>query len=326
MAKLTAMRAIQVTRLDGPEAVELATVPDPVPGEGEVLIEVHAAGVAFPDVLQTRGLYQAKPPLPFAPGGEVAGVVLEAPTGSGLAPGDRVAGMMMIGGFAEKVALPVASVYSLPDNLSFEQGASIVLNYVTAHFALVVRGRLANGESVLVQGAAGGVGTASIQVAKAFGAGRVVAVTSTAEKGAVALEAGADEFVLVDGFKDAVKESGGVDIVVDPVGGDRFTDSLRCLLPDGRLLVIGFTAGTIPSVQVNRLLLNNIDVVGVSLGGYASKRRGLSQESWKALLPHVRSGALSPVVGSVRPLAEAGHAMADLDERRATGKVVLTVR
>jgi len=320
------MRAIQVTRLDGPEAVELQEVPDPEPGEGQVLIEVHAAGVAFPDVLQTRGLYQAKPPLPFAPGGEVAGIVLEAPAGCGFAPGDRVAGMMMIGGFAEKAAVPVESVYALPDRLTWEQGASIVLNYTTAHFALLDRGRFTPGESVLVQGAAGGVGTASIQVAKAFGASRVIAVTSTDEKGAAALEAGADEYVLLEGFKDVVKASGGVDIVVDPVGGDRFTDSLRCLVPDGRLLVIGFTAGTIPSVQVNRLLLNNIDVVGVSLGGYNAKRPHHSQDSWKALLPHVESGALSPLVGSVRPLAEAGQAMTDLDERRAIGKLVLTVR
>jgi NADPH2:quinone reductase len=174
---------------------------------------------------------------------------------------------------------------------------------------------------VLVHGAAGGVGTAAIQVAKAFGAGRVVAVTSTPEKGAVALEAGADEFVLADGFKDAVTAGGKIDLVVDPVGGDRFTDSLRCLGDDGRLLVIGF----IPTVKVNRLLLNNISVVGVGWGAYVMKRPGHIATEWAALEPHLASGAIRPVVGPTFPLAQAAQALRTLDERRATGKVLLTM-
>lgn len=318
------MKAIQITRLDGPEAVELVEIDEPVAGEGQVLIAVKASGVSFPEVLQTRGLYQMKPPVPFTPGSEVAGDVIAAGESTGFKPGDRVVGFTLLGGFAEKAVAQADMVYPLPDNVSYEQGAAVPLNYLTAYFALIERGRLAEGESVLVHGAAGGVGTAAIQIAKAFGAGRVIAVTSTAEKGAVAMEAGADEFVLVEGFKDAVKAGGGVDIVVDPVGGDRFTDSLRCLNDDGRLLVIGFTAGEIPTVQVNRLLLNNLSVVGVGWGAYALKRPGFIAGEWAAILPHLESGALTPVIGGTFALADAAEALASIDERRATGKVLLT--
>jgi NADPH2:quinone reductase len=319
------MKAIQITSLDGPEAVELLDVTEPTPGDGQVLIRVHAAGVAFPEVLQSRGLYQMKPDLPFTPGAEIAGEVISAPEGSGFSSGDRVAALCLLGGFAEQAVAPVSETFALPDNVSYEQGASIIFNYGTAYFALVERGKLEPGESVLVHGAAGGIGTAAIQVAKAFGAGRVVAVTSTAEKGAVALEAGADEFVLADGFKDAVVAGGKVDIVVDPVGGDRFTDSLRCLADDGRVLVIGFTAGDIPTVKVNRLLLNNVSVVGVGWGAYVLHRPGHIATEWAALAPHLESGALRPVVGPTFPLAEASAALLTLDERRATGKVLLTL-
>ncbi|MGZ5372829.1 MAG: NADPH:quinone oxidoreductase family protein [Aeromicrobium sp.] len=318
------MKAIQITRLDGPEAVELVEIDEPVAGEGQVLIAVKASGVSFPEVLQTRGLYQMKPPVPFTPGSEVAGDVIAAGESTGFKPGDRVIGFTLLGGFAEKAVVQADMVYPLPDNVSYEQGAAVPLNYLTAYFALVERGGLAEGESVLVHGAAGGVGTAAIQIAKAFGAGRVIAVTSTSEKGAVAMEAGADEFVLVEDFKDAVKAGGGVDIVVDPVGGDRFTDSLRCLNDDGRLLVIGFTAGEIPTVQVNRLLLNNLSVVGVGWGAYALKRPGFIAGEWAAILPHLESGALNPVIGGTFALAEAAEALVSIDERRATGKVLLT--
>jgi NADPH2:quinone reductase len=322
------VRAVHISSLDGPSAVEVVDVPQPDAGPDQVLIRVRAAGVSFPEVLQTRGLYQLKPPLPFVPGSEVAGEVVTAPADSGLAPGDRVAAMVLLGGFAEYVVTQADVVFPLPDTLSFEQAAAIPLNYLTAHFALVARGKLAEGESVLVHGAAGGIGTASIQVAKAFGAGRVVAVTSTPEKGEYAKAAGADEMVLADGFKDAVRAlpslGGGVDIVVDPVGGDRFTDSLRCLKEDGRLLVIGFTAGEIPTVQVNRLLLNNISVVGVGWGAYVLKRPGFVRTEWDAVLPHIESGAISPPVGATFGLDHASDALLTLDERRATGKVLLT--
>jgi NADPH2:quinone reductase len=317
------MKAVQITTLEGPTAVELVDIPSPEPGPDQVLIRVHAAGVAFPEVLQSRGLYQMKPDLPFTPGAEIAGEIIAAPDGSGFAPGDRVAALCLLGGFAEEAVAPLETTFALPDAMTYEQGASIIFNYGTAYFALIERGHLQAGETVLVQGAAGGIGTAAIQVAKAFDAGRVIAVTSTPEKGAIALEAGADEFVLPDGFKDIAKEQGGVDIVVDPVGGDRFTDSLRSLKDDGRLLVIGFTAGEIPTVKVNRLLLNNVSVVGVGWGAYVLQRPGHIAKEWAALEPHLKNGAIQPVVGPTFPLAEAAQALLTLDERRATGKVLL---
>lgn len=318
------MRAIQITTLDGPEAIELVDVPAPA-ADGKVLVDVKAAGVAFPELLQSRGMYQVQPPLPFTPGAEVAGVVAEAPEGSGFSPGDRVAGLCMIGGFAERVQVEPSLTFPLPDNVSFEAGASFMFNYGTSYFALVERGNLAEGESVLVHGASGGIGTSAIQIAKAYGAGTVIAVTSTDEKGEIAVAAGADEYVLAEGFKDAVKERGGVDIVVDPVGGDRFTDSLRSLKLQGRLLVIGFTGGEIPTVKVNRLLLNNVSVVGVGWGAYEMSRPGTIRAQWDAMLPHLTSGALDPVLGPVFPLERASEALVTLDERRATGKIVLTV-
>ncbi|MDO5629093.1 MAG: NADPH:quinone oxidoreductase family protein [Mobilicoccus sp.] len=314
------MRAIQITRLDGPDAVEVNDVPEPS-GDGSVVIDVKAAGVAFPELLQTRGLYQIKPELPFIPGAEVAGVVVSAPEGSGFAPGDRVAALCLLGGFAERVATQVDLTFPLPEQVGWEQGASFLFNYCTVYFALIERGGLAEGETVLVHGASGGIGTAAIQVAKAFGAGTVIGVVSTPEKGEVATAAGADEVVLAEGFKDAVGKR--VDVVVDPVGGDRFTDSLRTLREDGRLLVIGFTAGSIPEVKVNRLLLNNLSVVGVGWGAYALSRPGHIKSEFQALEPHLRSGALNPPVGSTYPLEEAAEAIASLERRTVTGKVVL---
>ena len=314
------MRAVQITSLDGPEAVGVAEVEVP-DSAGKVLIEVKVAGVAFPDVLQTRGQYQFKPDLPFVPGSEVAGLVLEAPEDSEFAPGDRVAALSFLGGFAEQVAVDEQFVLPLPESVPFDKGASVIFNYGTAYFALIERGHLQQGESVLVHGAAGGIGTASIQVAKAFGAGRVVAVVSTDAKGEVALAAGADEYLLADGFRDNLGEK--VDLVVDPVGGDRFTDSLRSLKEDGRLLVIGFTGGSIPEVKVNRLLLGNTTVVGVGWGAYALSRQGHIRMEWDALLPHLASGALDPVISSSRPLDGVTDALLEIDERRATGKVLL---
>lgn len=320
------MRAALVTRLDGPDAVEVVDVPNLEAPEGQVLIDVAAAGVAFPDVLQTRGQYQVKPPLPFTPGSEVAGFVRVAPAGSGLEVGDRVAAFPFLGGFAEQVLCDPDLVFPLPDGVTFDQGAALPMNYLTCHFALRTRGRLVEGEKVLVHGAAGGIGTAAIQLAKAWGA-TVYAVVSDSAKADVARSAGADEVVLAEGFKDSVADltSGhGVDIVVDPVGGDRFTDSLRSLAPMGRLLVIGFTAGAIPEVKVNRLLLNNLDVVGVGWGGYWLGRPGYVRRQWDDLVPLLESGRLDPVIGQVRSLDEVSSALRDIDERRATGKILLT--
>jgi NADPH2:quinone reductase len=314
------MRAIHITSFEGPEAVELVDVVPPAE-EGLVTIDVRAAGVAFPELLQSRGLYQIKPDLPFTPGAEVSGVVVDAPEGSGFSAGDRVATLCLLGGFAERVQAQPDLTFRLPDNVSFESGAAFLFNYCTVYFGLVERGHLQEGETVLVHGAAGGIGTASIQVAKAFGAGRVIAVVSTDDKGKIALGVGADEYVLADGFREQVGQS--VDIVVDPVGGDRFTDSLRTLKEHGRLLVIGFTAGEIPTVKVNRLLLNNISVVGVGWGAYALPRLGHIRTEWEAMLPHLRSGTLDPLLGPSFPLVDASQALVCLDQRAATGKVLL---
>jgi NADPH2:quinone reductase len=322
------MRAARIVRLDGPSAVRLDTVAEPVATANEVLIDVHAAGVSFPDVLMTRGLYQSKPELPFIPGAEVAGVVRFAPANSGFAPGDRVAGSADLGGYAESVLLRPSQVLPLPAGLSFVHAAALPINYLTMQFALVRRGRLEPGETVLVHGAAGGVGTATIQLAKVLGA-KVIAVVSTAAKAEVASKAGADDVVFASGFLTAVKEltgGRGVDLIVDPVGGDRFTDSLRALAPEGRLLVLGFTAGEIPTVKVNRLLLNNISVVGVGWGAFLAPRPELVREQWAELVPHIASGALLPPVDAIYPLSDAAAALTVMDERGAHGKIVLTVR
>lgn len=321
------MRAVQITRLDGPETVELADVPEPS-GETGVLIDVHAAGVTFPDVLQTRGLYQIKPDPPFTPGTEVAGVVRSAPADSGFSAGDRVAAFPGLGGFAEVVTADPGAVFALPDRLSFEQGAALPMNLLTVHFALRRRARLEEGETVLVHGAGGGIGTAATQLAKALGA-RVIAVASTEAKTDLARRAGADEVIAPDGFLDAAKkltDGRGVDVVVDPVGGDRFTDSLRSLAREGRLLVIGFTAGEIPTVKVNRLLLRNASVVGVGWGEYWMANPGYLRTQWDELLPLLSSGAVDPLVGTTYPLERAADALADMDGRNALGKLVLTVQ
>ncbi len=326
------MRAVQISELAGPDAVRVVDVPEPqashmlTPGEG-VLIDVAAAGVSFPDVLQTRGLYQLKPELPFVPGAEVAGTVAQAPPDSGLQAGDRVMAFTVLGGMAERAVAPSYLTFALPEQLDFAQGASVILNYHTVYFALALRGRLKEGERVLVHGAAGGVGTAALQVAKALGAS-TIAVVSTEEKERVAREAGADEVVRSDGpwREQAVELSGGgVDVVLDPVGGDRFTDSLRCLREDGRVLVVGFTEGSIPEVKVNRLLLRNVSVVGAGWGAYAMGNPQRNRAIGEAVGRMIDGGFIKPIVGARFALDLAGDALRTIDERRALGKVVLSV-
>ena len=309
------MRAISVTSLDGPKAVQLVDVPAPT-AEG-VLVDVHIAGVNFPDVLMSRGEYQMKPELPFIPGSEVAGTRVDT--------GERVAGFSVLGGYAEQAVCMPETLFSLPDTVSFEAGAALLMNYLTVDFALVRRAALQPGQTVLVHGAAGGIGVATIQLARVMGA-RTIAVVSSEEKGEIARKAGADEVVLVDGFLGAVKALGGADVVMDPVGGDRFTDSLRCLRPEGKLLVVGFTAGAIPEVRVNRLLLNNISVVGVGWGAWWMTQPAYLQEQWARLLPSLSDGSLDPLIGNVYPLEQAADALLELDERRALAKVLLRCR
>lgn len=321
------MRAQRIESLDGPGSLRAADVPEPE-GDGQVIIEVAAAGVSFPDVLMSRGLYQMKPPLPFVPGVEVAGTVRSAPEGSGFAAGDRVMAVTLLGGFAEVAAAPPAMTVALPEQLEMEQGAGFILNYHTAHFALTRRAAVSAGETVVIHGAAGGLGTATIQVARGLGA-RVVAVTSSPAKAAMARTAGADEVVDTGGdWQGALKAltgGRGAEVIVDPVGGDRFDDSLRCLAPGGRLVVVGFTEGRIPTVAVNRLLLRNISVVGAAWGAWLGGDPGLFAETRDALAPMIEAGTVSPPVGATFPLDRAADALRLIDERQAVGKVVLTV-
>jgi NADPH2:quinone reductase len=325
------MRALQITELSGPRsALAEVDLPEPeashplTPGAG-VVVDVRAAGVSFPEVLQTRGEYQLKPPLPFVPGAEVGGVVRSAPEGAAVSEGDRVAALCMLGGFAEAAVAPEYLVYRIPDSFDFAQGAALVLNYHTAYFALKLRGRLAEGETVLVHGAAGGVGTATLQVAKGLGA-RTIAVVSSDEKADVARAAGADEVVRSDGpWKDEAKElsGGGVDVVLDPVGGDRFTDSIRSLRESGRVVVVGFTGGSIPEVKVNRLLLNNVDVVGAGWGAFVMGKADVNREIGAAVDRLIASGHVNPIVGARFRFDRAADALELIDGRVATGKVVL---
>jgi NADPH2:quinone reductase len=323
------MRAIQITNLNGPdEALELVDIPEPepshmlTPGSG-VLVDVHAAGVSFPEVLQSRGEYQFKPDLPFVPGSEVGGVVRSAPDGAAVKEGDRVAAFCFLGGFAEVTVAPEYFVFAIPDELDFAQGAALVLNYHTAYFALKLRGRLEPGDTVLIHGAAGGVGTASIQVAKGLGA-RTIAVVSSDQKEQVARDAGADEVVRSDAaWKDQVKELGGADLVLDPVGADRFTDSLRSLREGGRVVVVGFTGGSIPEVKVNRLLLNNAEVIGAGWGAYVMAKPDVTRQIGAEIGRLMADGHIRPPVGASFPLAQAADALKLIDGRGATGKVVL---
>src|SRR3954449_2953459 len=314
------MQAIQITNLNGPdEALELVDIPEPepshmlTPGSG-VVVDVHSAGVSFPEVLQTRGEYQIKPELPFVPGSEVGGTRRDT--------GERVAAFTMLGAFAEVAVAPDFMVFPIPGSWDYAQGAALVLNYHTAYFALKIRGRLVEGETVLVHGAAGGVGTAALQVAKGLGA-RVIGVVSSDEKEQVARSAGADDVVRADGFKDAVKELGGADLVLDPVGGDRFTDSLRSLKEGGRVVVVGFTGGSIPEVKVNRLLLGNTEVIGAGWGAYVMAKPDVNRQIGQEIQRLIESGHVKPLVGARFPLESASEALELIDGRGATGKVVL---
>lgn len=322
----TALRAVDLPEPDSPEAASGVRGLEGLDG-GMIAIDVRATGASFPELLQSRGLYQIRPPVPFVPGCEVSGTVRSAPEGSGFEPGEKVFGFCGLGGWAEVALSPANLTFALPEQLDFAQGASIILNYHTAYFALAMRGRLKAGETVLIQGAAGGVGSAAIQIGKGLGA-KVVALVSSDPKREIAQQAGADSVVMLsERWKDEVKEvsQGGVDVVLDPVGGDRFTDNLRCLRRDGRAVVVGFTGGSIPEVKVNRLLLNNIEVVGAGWGAYLAGKPEIGRQVGDALAAMIADGAVKPIVGASFPLEQASEALKMLDERRALGKIVLTV-
>jgi NADPH2:quinone reductase len=319
------MRAIQVTALSGPDGLRLTQTADP---SGEVVIEVHAAGVSFPDLLLSKGEYQDRPELPFTPGVEVAGVVREASPGSGLSAGDRVAAFVRRGGWAELAACRAGFVFPLPADISYREAAALPLNYLTVHLALLRRARLCRGESVLVLGASGGIGTAAIQVAKAMGA-RTIAVSSSQAGAGVAARAGADEVVAGKDWAAQVGKltaGSGADVVLDPVGGPVFEAALRLVRREGRLLVIGFASGTIPTVRVNRLLLRNIDLIGVAWGPTVRAEPGYAAKQWAELMSLHAGGHIVPVLGSTYSLADAAQALRELEAGRATGKLTLGVR
>ena len=291
-----------------------------------MIIDVVAAGVSFADLLQTQGAYQMKVPLPYTPGMDAAGVVRSARPGLGLAPGQRVAVLLSHGCWQEVVSAPAERVLPLPPDMSFEAGAAAPLNYLTGLFALVRRARAQAGETLLVHGAAGGVGTAATQLGAALGL-RTVAVVGDEAKRKFALRCGAHHAVLSHGWLAAVRDLLGdraVDIVVDPVGGDRMTDSLRILAPEGRLLVLGFTAGEIPVVKVNRLLLGNTGVLGVASREFFEQQPATVAELWSQLIELRRTGALHDPPVQTYPFADARGALRAIAERKATGKVILS--
>lgn len=321
------MKALVAQELTGTAGLAYVDVDDVADPSGQaVIIDVGAAGVCFPDLLLLRGEYQLRLEPPFVPGMEVAGTVRSAPEGSGFTPGQRVSAFSMVGGYAEQVAVPPANVIPTADGLDDAEAASLLGNYYTMQFALARRGGLQPGETVLVLGSAGGIGTASIQLAKAMGAKVIAMVHRT----------GAEEFVtglgadvvlpLAEGWRQAVldvTDGQGVDLVVDPIGGAAFDDAIRVLAPEGRLLVIGFAAGAgIPTVKVNRLLLRNVSVVGVGWGEFV-RRRPESQAQVGAELAALVAGGLRPPPAVRYPLADGAAALDALAAGAVRGKLVL---
>lgn len=326
------MRGLVVPETTGPTAVLFADdLPEPEGAhpwaEGErLLVDVRAAAVSFPDVLQSRGAYQHGVPPPYVTGGEYAGVVLEAPVGSRFRPGDRVAGLSVWGAATERVLGIPRYTVRIPDAMPWVEAAAFFLNYATAWFALD-RAGFRDGQSVLVHGAAGGVGTATLDLLRGR-AKPAVAVVSSAEKAELARACGADVVLRTDEpWSQRTREltEHGVDVVVDPVGGDRFTDSLRALDVGGRLMVVGFAAGSIPEVKANRLLLRNLSIVGVALDPWVKRFAGYIPEFIGGLEAAAAEGRVSPHVGHRLSLVHAADALGILDRREAHGKVVIDV-
>lgn len=320
------MKACLVQELSGPSGLFYTDVEDPVADSQRVVIDVRAAGVCFPDLLLVKGEYQPGLPPPFVPGMEVAGVVRSAPTDSDLQVGERVSAFGMLGGYAEQVAVPVSNVMRSPAELDDAQAAALLVNYNTAYFALAHRAAMRPGDTVLVLGSAGGIGTAAIQIAKALGAGKVIAVVHR-ESGIDYVTALGPDVVLplADGWTQQVAEhtgGQGVDIVVDPIGGHTFDDAIRVLAIGGRLLAIGLAAGDIASIKVKRLLLSNVGVLGVAWGEYLNKLPGSAGVFAWELSRLVRDG-LKPPSPQRFPLSEGRAALQSLTDGDVLGKAVL---
>src|SRR5690349_19336604 len=322
------MRAVRVHELTGPAALRVDEVPDPTVSAGQVLIEVKAAGVNFPDILQTRGQYQFKPTPPFSPGGEVAGVVRAVGDGvTRVKVGDRVATTMLYGGFAEQVVVPEISVVPLPDGVSFEVGAATLLTYATTIHALADRAALHKGESLLVLGAAGGVGIAAVELGALIGA-RVIAAASSAEKLAFCREHGAAE--TIDYNREDLKErikaltgGNGVDVIYDPVGGSLTEAAVRGMAWQGRYLVVGFASGEIPKLPLNLVLLKGCQIVGVFWGSFAMREPARNRAHAEQIFAWVAEGKLNPAVDTALPFTDAAEALNRLERRQVKGKIVL---
>ena len=324
------MKALVCSEFGSTEDLELKERDNLEPGPGEVLIDVKAAGVNFPDILTIQGKYQFKPSLPFIPGTEVSGVIKKL--GEGVTTrkvGDEVVGMVQIGGFATQVVTSEFSTFSKGENMSFEQAAGFAMTYGTSYYALKQRAKIQPGETLLVLGAAGGVGIASIQIAKAMGA-RVIAAASSEDKLDFACEAGADLRINYsnENLKEKVKEltkGKGADVVYDPVGGDFSEQAFRAIAWDGRFLVIGFASGPIPKMPLNLALLKGASMVGVFWGAWMTREPIESQKNFKELIGMTDTGKFTPLVTEVFALDDHGSAFGSIAERRAKGKVILSM-
>jgi NADPH2:quinone reductase len=318
------MKALVAQELSGPSGLAYADVDD-VGGDDAIVVSVGASGVSFPDLLLLRGEYQLRLDPPFIPGMEIAGVVRSAPYDSEFKPGQRVTALAMLGGWAEQVAVAPDNVKPTPDDLDDAEAVALLGNYQTMYFALARRGALRPGETVLVLGSAGGVGTASVQIAKALGA-KVIAMVHRPHAMDYVESLGADAVLpLTDGWLEAVREhteGRGVDMVVDPIGGESFDDAIRALATEGRLLVIGFAAGGIPTVKVNRLLLRNVSVIGVGYGEFVNRKPG-SQSVFEFGVNELVKAGLRPPPPMRYPLAKGAEALQSLADGGVLGKVVL---
>jgi len=324
------VKAQVVHEFGGIEALRYEEVDPPECPPGFVRISVEAVGLNFPDLLIVQGLYQFRPDLPFSPGAEAAGTVLQIGDGvTEVAPGDRVMALHLAGAMAEEFVAPEHTVFKIPDALPAEKAAGMSMTYGTSYHALVDRARLQRDEVLLVTGASGGVGTAAIQIGKVLGA-RVIGAVSTDEKAAVARSVGADDVVnyATESLRDRVNEltdRAGADVIYDPVGGDIFLQTLRCVNWNGRILVIGFASGTIPDAPMNLPLLKGCSIVGVFLGDFAKREPAKNRDNFRTILSWAAEGIINPHISETYPLERAGDALASLASRTATGKVILTV-
>ncbi len=322
------MKIIRCQEFGPPENLERIEIDTPEPGPGDAGVRISAAGVGFVDGLMIQGLYQVKPRLPYFPGSEFAGVVdAVGPEVEGIDTGDRVLGMCSAGAFSDYVTVPARSIYPIPDNLSDATAAGLFINYATALYGLRDCGKVRSGETMLVLGAAGGVGSAAISVGKAMGL-NIIAAASTEDKRSAALSFGADaaiDYTLAD-WRDALKETApdGITLVYDPVGGDISESAFRSLSPGGRFLVVGFAAGSIPSIPLNLALLKRSSIVGVDWGGESRAHPEINGELISTLLSWIETGKLEPAAVTERSMGDFKEALKDQLAGQITGKLVLT--